>query len=80
MRDYLKENLDIRKEVENLAKKRRFGCVGVREIANKLKKDPRTIKTHLQIMENYNHGLFIDDKKTLFCTKEGLNKIKSNEN
>ena len=75
MRDYLKENLEIRKKVEELSKKRSFGCVSVREIANILHKDPRTIKTHLQIMENYSYGLFIDDKKTIFCTKQGLIKL-----
>ena len=75
MRDYLKENLDIRKEVEVLAKKRAYGCVSVREVANKLKKDPRTISSHMQIMENYEYGLFVDDKKTLFCTKDGLKKL-----
>ena len=75
MRDYLKENLEIRKEVEALSKKSSFWCVGVREIAKMLHKDPRTIKTHMQIMENYGCGLFIDDKKSLFCTKKGLKKI-----
>lgn len=75
MSDYLKENLEIRKKVEEVSKKRRFGSVSVREIAKLLRKDPRTIKTHLEIMENYTHGLFIDDKKTLFCTKDGLKKI-----
>lgn len=75
MSDYLKENQEIRNKVELISKKRRFGCVSVREIAKILSKDPRTIKTHLQIMENYDQGLFIDDKKTLFCTKIGLKKI-----
>ena len=75
MSDYLKENIDIKKEVELISKKRSYGCVNVREVAKKLKKDPRTIKAHLQIMENYDFGLFIDEKKTLFCTKEGLKKI-----
>ena len=79
MRDYLKENLDIRKEVETLAKKRKYGCVTIREVANKLKKDPRTIQTHLEIMENYKSGIFIDDKKTMFCTKEGIKKIKNED-
>ncbi len=58
-----------------LAKKRDYGCVSIREIANKLKKDPRTISSHMQIMENYDYGLFVDEKKTLFCTKEGLKKL-----
>jgi hypothetical protein len=80
MRDYLKENIDIRKEVELISKKRSYGCVSVREIANKLRKDPRTINAHLQIMENYDFGLFIDEKKTLFCTKEGLKKISQKVN
>jgi len=75
MRDYLEENQEIRKEVELLSKKRTFGCVSVREIAKKLHKDPRTISTHLQIMENYDQGVFIDEKKALFCTKDGLKKI-----
>jgi|TARA_B100002003_G_C13599955_1_gene309513 DNA-binding transcriptional regulator YhcF (GntR family) len=75
MSDYLKENIDIRKEVELISKKRSYGCVSVREVAKKLKKDPRTINAHLQIMENYDFGLFVDEKKTLFCTKEGLRKI-----
>jgi hypothetical protein len=80
MRDYLKENIDIRKEVELISKKRSYGCVSVREVANKLRKDPRTINAHLQIMETYDFGIFIDDKKTLFCTKEGLKKISQKVN
>jgi len=75
MRDYLEENQEIRKEVELLSKKRNFGCVSVRELAKKLHKDPRTVSTHLLIMENYNQGVFIDEKKTLFCTREGLKKL-----
>ena len=75
MRDYLKENLEIRKEVESVSKKKSYGCVNVREISKKMHKDPRTIQSHLQIMENYNSGLFLDDKKTLFCTIDGLKKI-----
>ncbi len=75
MKDYLKENLKIRLKVEELSKKRTFGCVSVREIATILHKDSRTVQTHMQIMENYSHGIFIDNKKTLFCTKDGRKKI-----
>jgi hypothetical protein len=75
MRDYLNENVDIRKEVELISHKKSFGCVSVREIAKKMRKDPRTIQSHMQLMENYNFGIFVDDKKTLFCTKEGLQKL-----
>jgi hypothetical protein len=75
MRDYLKENLEIKKAIDLISKKRQFCCVYVREIAQHLHKDPRTIQSHMQIMENYDCGLFIDEKKALFCTKEGLKKI-----
>jgi sugar-specific transcriptional regulator TrmB len=75
MRDYLKENLEIKKKVEEISQKKKYGCVSVREVAKKLHKDPRTIRAHFQIMENYNHGLFLDDKQTIFCTREGLKKI-----
>lgn len=75
MRDYLKEDIEIRKIIELISKKRKYGCVYVREIAQELHKDPRTIQAHMQIMENYDYGFFIDDKKSLFCTKEGAKKI-----
>ena len=40
MRDYLKENIEIKKEVEDTSKKKTMGCVSVREIAKKIHKDP----------------------------------------
>jgi len=49
--------------------------VDVNEFAKKLEMDPRTIKNHFDMMEMDGFGLFVNDKKTVFCPKNAVKKM-----
>ena len=49
--------------------------VDVNEAAKKLEMDPRTVKNHFDIMEMDGFGLFVNDKKTIFCPKNAVKKM-----
>ena len=51
------------------------GCVNVSQLASQLGMDIRTVRSHLEIMEADLLGVFMDQSKKQFCTKEGLSLL-----
>ena len=49
--------------------------VDLNEFSKKLEMDPRTVKNHFDIMEMDGFGLFVNDKKTVFCPKNAVKKM-----
>ena len=47
-------------------------CVDVSQLARQLGMDVRTVRAHLEIMEEDSVGVFMDSTKKVFCTKEGV--------
>ena len=61
---------EIRSAIEKAAKKDEVSCVLVTAIEKELRKDPRTVRFHLRLMEETGYGHFAADGK-LFCVKKG---------
>jgi len=49
--------------------------VDLNEFSKKLEMDPRTVKNHFDIMEMDGSGMFVNDKKTVFCPKNAVKKM-----
>ncbi|ODS38683.1 hypothetical protein BEH94_03560 [Candidatus Altiarchaeales archaeon WOR_SM1_SCG] len=49
--------------------------VDLNEFSKKLEMDPRTVKNHFDIMEMDGFGMFVNDKKTVFCPKNAVKKM-----
>lgn len=49
--------------------------IDVNEFSKNLEMDPRTVKNHFDIMEMDGYGLFVNDKKTIFCPKNAIKKM-----
>ncbi len=49
--------------------------VDVNELSGKLEMDPRTVKNHFDMMEMDGFGMFVNDKKTVFCPKNAVKKM-----
>ncbi len=64
---------EIRSVVERAAKKDEVSCVLVTAIEKELRKDPRTVRFHLRLLEESGYGHFAADGK-LFCVKSAERK------
>jgi hypothetical protein len=51
------------------------GCYSVRGLAKSAKMDQRTARAHLEIMALHGVGGYLDDKKSVFCTKAGVKNL-----
>ena len=51
------------------------GCYSVRGLAKSAGMDQRTAKAHLEIMALHGVGGYLDDKKSVFCTKAGVKSL-----
>jgi predicted ArsR family transcriptional regulator len=71
-RDYLARHKRIRDQLIVTVRNSGYGCVDVSQLANKLGMDVRTVRAHLEIMEVDSAGVFMDETKKQFCTKEGI--------
>ena len=49
--------------------------IDVNELSGKLEMDPRTVKNHFDMMEMDGFGMFVNDKKTVFCPKNAVKKM-----
>ena len=76
VKEYLQTHKKIKNKVisDTMAKAR--GCVSVRDIANELGIDPKTAKIHLDIMEIDEFGSYLDNKKSIFCSAEGIDRLR----
>lgn len=58
----------VKKAVEEVSKDTTFACVNVETIAKKAEVDTRTVKLHLDLLEEDGLGKFCDPKKKTFST------------
>ena len=62
----------IREKLVELTSGSERACVNVSQLASRLGMDIRTLRAHLEIMEVDCAGVFMDETKRQFCTKEGI--------
>jgi hypothetical protein len=72
---YVVENREVRRKLKEITEKTKSGCVPVNLIAKELKKDPRTVRSHMQLIEDYGEGAFLDPGKKIFCPREGIENV-----
>jgi predicted ArsR family transcriptional regulator len=75
MTEYLQNHRRVKSEIKEQLKNEACVCVNVNDLADKLHMDPRTVKTHLDIMKIDDYGTYLDDKKTVFCPIEGVERL-----
>lgn len=71
-RDYIDRHEQIKNKLMEMVRKSGYACFTVSEVAAELGMDQRTVKSHLQILEMDNGGVFIDPERKEFCTREGI--------
>jgi hypothetical protein len=69
----LKLHREVRSTVDKMAEKDGAACVLVRAVEKELRRDPRTVRLHLRLLEESGYGRFISNGK-LFCLKERRQK------
>ncbi len=75
MPDYLEAHRKIKNAIERKAEERDCGCVSVKNIANELRMDTRTVRAHLELMRIDDYGEYLDDEGKLFCPIDGAEKF-----
>jgi hypothetical protein len=75
MTEYLHTHRRIKNEIEEQMKNETRVCVNVNSLADKLGMDARTVKIHLDIMKIDDCGIYLDDKKTVFCPVVGVKRL-----
>ena len=75
MRQYVKDHDQIMKRLKNEVETCGCACIEVNALAKTLGKDVRTIKSHLEIATQHGEGKFMDKKKNIFCTKDGITEL-----
>lgn len=76
MTEYLQNHRRIKEKIEEEMKNGACICVNVNDLASKLRMDARTVKTHLDIMKIDDYGTYLDEKKQLFCSLEGVERLR----
>ena len=72
VREYISRHEQIRNKLIEMAQGSESGCFSVAKIAAELGMDQRTVRSHLKILEVNNAGVFVNDEKKEFCTREGI--------
>jgi len=71
-RDYIAKHQQIMNKLMEVTKESGCGCVSIPKIAAELGMDQRTVKAHLEIIELDHAGVFANNERKEFCTKEGV--------
>ena len=73
--DYITKHRQIRQKLIELTTESKRACVDVSQLASQLGMDPRTVRSHLRVMEVDMLGVFMDLSEKQFCTKEGVSLL-----
>ncbi len=73
--DYLHTHEKIKK-IMRRAVEDAYCCVSVDDVANELGIDSNTARVHLDIMEIDEFGSYVDRAHEMFCTAEGIERIR----
>lgn len=77
MAKYVVTHRRIKNKIEERIKNKRCGCIHVNSVAKGLKMDVRTLRKHLELMKIDSYGTYLDDKKQMFCSYNGLDTLKN---
>jgi len=74
--EYLRTHKKIKDRIRKKTKEEARACVRVDDIAKELKIDSKTVKIHLDIMEIDGVGSYSDNKQKIFCSLEGVERLR----
>lgn len=73
-RDYVRDHTEIMRKLRGHISKNGF-FVDVNKFAKRLHKDPRTVRAHLEIAALHNDGVFINNGRYVYCSKNGIKDL-----
>ena len=74
-RDYVEKHKKIKERFESITNENICGCVPVKRLADDLKMDQRTVRSHLEIITMHKEGVYLDPENKIFCSKKGVMRL-----
>lgn len=73
-RDYVRDHMEIMEKLRKHISKN-GGFVDVNRFAKTLGKDPRTVRAHLEIAALHHDGVFMNNGRYVYCSKNGIKNL-----